>query len=205
MNNLNKTNVINNVDVALLATSKVDDESVGSCQCRICRESTPVAYINNELSSCYKLHEDFWMSVYADMYLVEVLGMDISEMDSIERHCTLQEIVEEFGVINFIFDYIDAFFDAANVEWYAQCLSEDENEFHILCQLKCNYSIPEKFISSTFPNFIYGVEEEATLPQKRYHARSLGEGYALPLVDNFIFGLCKELGVYVDTQFEDTL
>jgi hypothetical protein len=201
-NNIKETNVKNEVTVApQWTTNEVENESVCSCQCPVCQGFTPVAYINNESGSYYELPEDFSMSVYADIYLTEVMGIDISEMDSIERYLMIQEIVEDIGVNYFIFDYIEVLCTLLGVSWSAQILSEDEGEFNVLCQLECDYEIPEIYYHSAFPNFIFG--KEATLPQKRYHVNELAEGSsAVPLIDSFIVGLCEELEVYVDAIFE---
>lgn len=201
MNNLKLSNVINKMFSAQTwAEKKVVDETVSSCNCRICRGFTPVAYINNSLGSVYKLRKEFSGSIYASIILLEIIGMDF-DMTLEERQTLLEEIIEERGVTDVILECVDVFLDLLGIEdWHAQYLSEDNNEFNILCQLKCDYTVPEEYINSTFPNFMF--EKEVTLPEKRYHTFHIGGGLVLPIVDNFIIGLCEELGVYVDCSFE---
>jgi hypothetical protein len=184
------------------AVSKVENDSVDSCLCPICRGFTPVAYINNDFGSFYELPKDFSESIYSDVIFTEVLDMGL-DIDTETRQIILEEIIEEDGVVGLIFACMDALSDSLGIEWAAQNLSDDGDEFNILCQLECDYDIPDEYIASTFINACMG--KELTLQQKRYHTYTLGEGYALPLVDNFIEGLCEELEVYVDTQFEDIL
>jgi len=201
-NNIKETNATNELAVLPLgSTNEVENESECSCQCPVCQGFTPVAYINDRFSPHYEFPEDFNLSVYFDIYLTEVLCMDLKEVSLEDRQMILEEMKDEIGVIGFISECIDSLCDTLGIEWSAQVLSEDRREFNILCQLECDYFVPDEYIESNFPNFIF--EEELTLQQKRYHSRWLGDGYALPLVDNFILGLCEELGVYVDTQFED--
>lgn len=184
------------------AVSKVENDSVDSCLCPICRGFTPVAYINNDFGSFYELPKDFSESIYSDVIFTEVLDMGL-DIDTETRQMILEEIIEEDGVVNFIFECVDALSDSLGIEWAAQNLSDESDEYNVLCQLECGYSVSSEYINSSFLNALFG--EVLTLQQKRYHAASLGQGHALPLVDNFIEGLCEELEVYVDTQFEDIL
>lgn len=200
-NNIKETNVTNEVTVAPLGTTnEVENELVCSYQGKVTKGLKPIAYVNNMLGSYYEIPEKFYTSVYADILIKEVLEWS-ADMDLVDRQMIFEEVLEENGLTNFIFNFIDALCSKLGLVYAIQYLSRDEQEFNVLCQLECDFTVPDKFINSSFPNFIFG--EELTLQQKRYHSRALGEGYALPLVDNFILGLCQELDVYVDTQFED--
>ncbi len=51
-----------------------------------------------------------------------------------------------------------------------------------------------------FPVTMFG--KNFPIPYTRYSVKKTAKDFPLVLIDNFIVGLCKELGVYVDCQFD---